>query len=313
MRHITLSTFSDVERHYNNTDVLVSKYHSRAEDVRPIDNRRRKWERIVKITDRKFELHDGWIDTTYATASYVKYFAKYMQRPPIVWTLKKGAVDIITVRGSVSLNNDTGRHKFLRSYLPVGLAWKVGARGIHTVEYFNSFYGRNCSVYLPSPTDDDDKTDYFVQFKRTDKYHDQCGLVWEHVAGHYQMPKRRVDKEKKAALKSDIHAFFEWMCSVGPLLPMGHEGRHNFRREMIEECNRRKIAANFNGYAPVELAVEIVTDYNHMLRPHLAAHFLARHDIKQVSTAEERTKFKNAYNSWVNTALGLITEQREGK
>ena len=47
-KRIRFATFKDVERHYNNIKPVVSKYHKKEDDIRPINRRDRKWERIEK-------------------------------------------------------------------------------------------------------------------------------------------------------------------------------------------------------------------------------------------------------------------------
>ena len=43
------NTFNEVVSWYERTKPLVSKHHSLANDVRPIGDRKRKWERIRKV------------------------------------------------------------------------------------------------------------------------------------------------------------------------------------------------------------------------------------------------------------------------
>ena len=44
------SSFDDVVKHYESIKPLVSKLHTREDDIRPIGDRNRKHERIVKIS-----------------------------------------------------------------------------------------------------------------------------------------------------------------------------------------------------------------------------------------------------------------------
>ena len=52
--------FDHIANQYANTKPLVSKCHTREEDIRPIADRNRKYERIKKINDNCYILQDGY-------------------------------------------------------------------------------------------------------------------------------------------------------------------------------------------------------------------------------------------------------------
>ena len=54
------ASFKDVVKHYENIKPLVSKLHTREDDIRPIGDRNRKWERIVKVSRNCYALSDGY-------------------------------------------------------------------------------------------------------------------------------------------------------------------------------------------------------------------------------------------------------------
>ena len=59
----------------------------------------------------------------------------------------------------------------------------------------------------------------------------------------------------------------------------------------------------------VEVALQILKDYNHPLRIHLATNFLLQTDIKSIETIEDQQEFRAKYNSWMNRAFGLMTDK----
>ena len=55
-----INNFESVVKRYEDTKVLVSCKHPRSHDVRPIGDRTRKWERIVKVSRNCYALSDGY-------------------------------------------------------------------------------------------------------------------------------------------------------------------------------------------------------------------------------------------------------------
>ena len=53
-----LNTFNDVVNRYSEIKPLVSKHHTLEDDIRPIADRRRKHERIERVSSNKYILRD---------------------------------------------------------------------------------------------------------------------------------------------------------------------------------------------------------------------------------------------------------------
>tara|TARA_R110000765_G_scaffold315481_2_gene408088 strand:- start:277 stop:801 length:525 start_codon:yes stop_codon:yes gene_type:complete len=161
--------------------------------------------------------------------------------------------------------------------------------------------------HLPRLKNRDDERDYFVQFTRMTA--DPVG-TWTFRGPVWSEPKKHVDKEMKATLKDDISSFYEWMCSVGNLLPVGDwDYLHRVRTEIIgygydvprtSSTWREQLVI-----IPPGLAIEIIKDFNHPLRTHLAVNFLRRNNIKDVRTVEDQKVFRRNFNTWANKIFGL--------
>ena len=54
-----LETFGAVAKHYKMIDPVVSTRHKLEDDIRPLGDRRRKWERVKKFSDNCYALYDG--------------------------------------------------------------------------------------------------------------------------------------------------------------------------------------------------------------------------------------------------------------
>ena len=296
-----LKTFQDVVDHYDSIKPLVSKHHTREDDIRPLYNRRRKRERIEKVNDDKYILHDVLPEPN------SQWSQPYFKRPPIVWERKERDLylrgkEVVTIRPSVQ-SYDTSRYNFLRNYLPYPL-------------YFDNHtqHGRHmiAGVFIPRPKDRKDETDYHLSFERalnSVTAHAQLGDRWKCITKPWPEVRPAVDKEKKAALREHLETFYEWMSTVGPMLPI-HSMDYVVRlREEMEEYASGQTYRYQALNIPTELALQIVKDYNHPLRTHLAYNFLVREDIKNIVTEEERRGYRSRFQAWSNNTFGLMTEK----
>ena len=306
-----LSTFKQVEDKYNSVKPLVSKHHKREDDIRPLGDRRRKWERIERVDSNKYVLHDAVMYSginPYGVSN--SYWWAYINRPPITWERKDGK-EFVTVRPNVQVSHDTSRYQFLRAYLPSGL-------------YFDNHtkHGRHMinNVFIARPRDTKDKTDYHLTFERPfNNYNDLSNLRWKCITEPWAETRSVVDKEKKAELRADLEQFYEWICSVGLLLDVGYENVRHLEYEAHNHIQSHSISNRLD--FPVKVALQILKDYNHPLRIHLATNFLVRMDnrrswaepntslIKSIETVEDQREFRAKYNSWANRAFGLMTDK----
>ena len=171
-----------------------------------------------------------------------------------------------------------------------------------------------------------DDTDYLLHFTRTSG----AGAAWQCITPEWPVIGQHVDKDRKAALREHNDKFWEWMCSVGPMLhTTGWEHLQNLEQEAQEYVDatdrhaghispflRRRRGHSFRAHPgmvpmgfPQTLALEIMKDYNHPLRIHLATSFLADNDIKTLASKEDSNRFRSAYNQWFNKQLGLMEEE----
>ena len=299
---MSVNTFDEVAKHYANTRPVVSFNHAEEEDIRPLGKRRRKWERISRVSDREYVLHDTLPQGTPPAYPYV---ARASNHPPIIWK-RKGRRERVTVRGAITIYADTSRYNFLRTWLPLGLKFDNWTRlGSHYVHAGVNRY------YLPRPENTDDERDYFLTFER-----DEPAGDWELISREYKKPRVQVNKKKKAAAKEYIASFYEWLCATGPMLPVGNWDYNSKLRNEVRDYVTNLATDNllkskvlkpvpYNGAGriiPPKLALEIMKNYNHPLRIHLACNFLTdqREDFR---TVEDVKRFRSSFNRWVNKTL----------
>lgn len=129
------NTFDEVVSWYERTPVLKSKIHMASQDVRPIGDRRRKWERIIKIHDNMYILTDGNYDRTLFGSYTPDKLEITKTMGPILWERRDDG-DYITVTNHLQGNAACTRYHFLHDYLPRGVnfhhehgSWELG---VHT-------------------------------------------------------------------------------------------------------------------------------------------------------------------------------------
>ena len=135
--------FDEVEAWYNNIKPLVSKLHTREDDIRPIGDRARKWERIVKVSRNCYALSDGYHEADDKFLSYGIHEYDYKTKTrtthwdrlgkmeyyaPIVWRKHKDGTETVQIRNCIGDNShySIGRYSFLDRHMPNGMQFIMG-------------------------------------------------------------------------------------------------------------------------------------------------------------------------------------------
>lgn len=320
-----LNTFEEVEKHYNSIKPLVSKYHTLKDDVRPIGRRDRKWERIIKMSDDLYILADDYFGDA---RSHNAYSSAQVKRPPIKWE-RVGKSEFLEVRGSFTGSYDFSRYKFLKKYLPMGLQFdNQKIAGVHAVSIFSfaSNTEKAQDYYIPRPKDVHDKNDYCLKFSRIK---DLCSvsskfpLMWKLESRPYDIPRARVNKEKKKELREELDYLWYWITGVGRMLPVDdYQWVTDQRTELGERVKKwkqdhpahpqsRHHHSTYMLELPTSWAVSILKDRNHSLRTCIACDFLLTYNIKSVETEDDLRRYRQRYNRWANKKFGLMTTTTE--
>ena len=314
-------SFDNVVKRYDRTKPVVSKYHTHGDDIRPFGNRRKKFERIEKISNNKYAIHDGsWRSSGRLVST---------SNTPMVWERTKRG-DVLTIR--TGAKHDNARIAFLNYALPPVLELCKALEG-HNIRIFA---GHPSHRLLPGHTlvspESPVSTHYLPRCSRGDEEYNlqflHRGNTFECISGGYPIPRKRVNKAKKAALKVPLEEFYVWVCDIGKLLPYDDSGYRNRQQNEVFEYRKegahhlRKLANISSAASGVRslrilgsdglttpLALEIIKDYNHPLRTHLACHFLQRTNsvtIHDIDSKDDASRFRLSFNRWANEALGLI-------
>lgn len=132
-----LETFADVAAAYEKIKPMRGKYGGK--DVRPIENRRRPWHRVVKMDDNTYLLSTWTFADPVFASFYLSNVAdriitreEQIDLAPIVWRRHEDGTETVTVRNSWD-TQATGHYSFLHSFLPLGLTFAMTQQGKHYV------------------------------------------------------------------------------------------------------------------------------------------------------------------------------------
>jgi len=325
------NSFEYIAELYASIKPLVSKLHTREQDIRPIGDRNRKHERIAKINDNCYILQDGYHSGDDAFPCY--YYrnddvtlkpteAEIIKLAPIVWRKHRDGSQTITIRNGTGGGAHMSRYSFLDRHLPQGLEFLITNGKQFVVNDANRYYlakSNTVAEYALRPegkrgvmTSRDDGVS--LTFKRITKY-PRC---FEFVSGGKAIPKppkQIVDKKAKAKMKDDIIAFRDWASITFPMLPKDdRDYRSRLVTELVEYSKGQGVGARggFSQYGwnvvdsfagQFELSRNIISDDDHPLRLHLAYFlFSSIEDIydEDMDTAKNRAYVMTTFNRRIN-------------
>lgn len=280
-----LTSFAAVKYWYDSTKPI----RGRKEDVRPIGDRKRTHERIVKVDENTYALLDGDYDVVHhhyarnqTNFDHDVSFKYTIEMCPILWTIDEQGNEFVRVRNVRHGHIVTTRGKFLDTYLPKGVSFKMDRNGHHWLQVQVDRI-KTENAYLPKtshgfdwtnmrPTGADDGA--FVTLRRTGDG------TYEQVGKKFTMPIMRVDKDKKAELKPFIDKLYEYATTFAPMLSTNHAALSEYRMQFAEhykystEVPAGLIAQFANGWVPMPaqlqflqaVAEEIIRDEDHPMR-----------------------------------------------
>lgn len=337
----SFNNFAEVEAHYNNIKPLRGKDNA-GKDIRPIGDRARKWERIVKISDYCYALSDGYhmgdehfgnyrlygLDAEYTPT--LKDMEKYA---PIVWRKYRDGTEEVTLRNGWGPYQHTMRYAFLWRHTPWGLSF-INRNGKHFISAGGQDYFLAKTRTVPRALYDKIQADA----KQNPKSHyvakrakwamaqdDKAALTFRLVDGAFKWvdggndipvpPKVRVDKDLKATLKPHIEAFRDWAFAIAPMLPVrDYSYRADMRNQLIEwtDANNAELIGGWDiiYMFTAKLAREVIADDEHPMRLHLAL-AMTLYINGRYTKAETDAQLKAQYNRWINHQLGLNKEVKE--
>ena len=339
-----IEDFAQMAEWYNTTKPVISKNHTREDNIRPVGRRSRKYEHMIKVSARQYMIYDGY---TVGDPKFNRWGNKVPPTPeetlalaPILWTLSpKGDIETIRIRNGSGDYAHCSRYTFLENTLPLGLQFIVqsGKQYIHTKDR-TKLHTELCVIprqYLLPKSDyrpdyngdtkrskDDKKYLTFARKVGDDRFNWKViGDTWD-IRG----ARKQVNKKAKAEIKPYADAFYDWVTTMYRLIPFtDHEYQRKRTTEMGEWAVEQGIAENrwdvWNNKKIIsKIANEAFRDDQHPMRLHLAVDFLTQSNlngtryytvdapINEPETKEDVSKLRSQWNRYVNSKLNLVKE-----
>ena len=328
-----INSFTDVEERYNTTKPIISKIHTREQDIRPYGSRSRKWERIEKISANCYIIWNGDDGDPYQHLYWNWGTDKkptpkqQMELVPIVWK-RKGNMESIRIRNGSGNYAHCSRYTFLENTLPNTMGFLVD----NGKQYISLYSDRlkTASYLLPKSMYDpfgnrtwrrghglvetNDKK--YLTFER--KIGEPNTTPWQVVGAtwKYVGEKTKVDKQGKADIKPHTDKFYEWIVTMYRMLPITDwDYRQKMRHELQDWVYNHKTIQPYQAY------MEIMRDEEHPMRLHLAVDWLSNSNLTEYkyTVDSSRQEFVEVdsnvakqvranWNRYINKQLGLISK-----
>jgi len=325
------SNLNDVIYWYNNTRPMVSKNHTLEDDIRPVGDRKRKWERIVKLTANKYALSDGTAWHWYGNGNYddrlVAHFA------PITWWRDRKGTEFVRVRNSPDCHS-VSFCNFMRYYLPEGMRLDSTTLYVHGIPYhlpkpphahnFLSYRQYDGTVKPPEYKRLDDK---YLVFRKEE------GGGYTLVSKKFKKDVKRskIDKRAKAKHKDvilELRTYIETMSGMFTKPPSHNRSWNDpvYREEsevyhavlsdaykcVIDHGKAHGVLEDskyFNRDALMlkpDLAKLCLSDPEHEVYYRYAYLTWVRTEGNSIADSDAFKRWRNRFNNHMNKALGLV-------
>ena len=311
------NTFDEVVSKYEQTKPIISSLQSREDDVRPIGDRARKYERIRKVDNNTYLLLDGLYGGSMFSHTRTENSMQYEQdMAPIMWT-READGDYIHIRNCTTNATAVSRYRFFEYYLPRDLSFRHNQSGKHWVRAYTTWTG-GVRLYEDFPLP---KTAYFWDWNKsvacTDdgkrlKFRVNKDGTFTRVGEMFKMVSESIDKELKKQWKEHITALYTQAAALAPMLDLSWSGIREYRTFVAERLKRDGNLAYFHDVRQIPHAVaqEIVRDAEHELRIPLIALIVKEIDgTRAVRSQEDLARVKSSYNRLMNKVLGMYKLQ----
>ena len=334
----SIEDFAEMTERYNTTKPVVSKNHTREDNIRPVGMRSRKWEHMIKVSAYKYMIWDGY---ALGDPKFLNWGNKVtpteketLALAPIMWTLSpKGDIETIRIRNGSGTQAHCSRYTFLENTLPLGLQFIV-YNGKQYIESDGRQYLLPKSRYNPTrdthlhrydkaefSLKDDEKYLTFARKVGGDRYSwEVIGDTWD-VRG----ARKQVNKKAKAEIKPYADAFYKWVTTMYRLIPFtDHDYRYKMQREMEDWSHEQRYTKkhyswNYDPEVMFRIVDEIFRDDQHPMRLHLAVDFLSQSNlnahryyrdstINEPETKEDVSRLRAQWNRYVNSKCGLVKQ-----
>ena len=334
---LNINNFAEVEQYYHSIKPVISKNHSKADDIRPLHNRSTKHERIRKISDDIYLLMDGY---AYGDDQFHWSWQAPAEEDPkpsedemvmlaaIAW-IREGNTEMIKIRNGTGRRMHTRRYAFLDWVLPTDMRF-LPNQGKQYVWYLGKKYYSPKSETVGWTAYNSQNVMRGGSFRNTYQscedgmfllFEREIGsLVWNISSRYAPVPaevvvKHRIKKDLKREVMEYAESFWDWAVSMGPILPT-NDGKYVFRmrNELIKLGVMSDKSTMSNGGRYISPKVKkVLSEPDHEARLPLLVTFLDESNLKTANSVEDLKKCRGQFNRWINKTCGLIETIEEIK
>jgi hypothetical protein len=328
-----LNNFNAVASHYAGIKPMISKVHTLEQDVRPLGDRKRKFERVKKFSDNCYAYYDGNGGDNIKFWDYGSMHKisdeMHVALAPIVWTREVGGWnrEILRVRNGSGQFAHNGRYSFLERALPSDFRFDIDNGKQYVIlnktryylpkSNYGNFYRRDDDT---APQVDDEK---YLEFER-DMVN---GWTIKTNSFTYTPPRMLVDKERKKKFKPAMDSYYSWLCVMAPMFrehledfPYDYndktvqardQAKHKLAREKMEELFAYAKEQDWTDADYIyafemkgDHALIIMEDEEHPMRMNMAWSMLLDSPLFKAHESD-RKLFRSHYNRWINKVCGF--------
>ena len=326
---VQTNTFAEVAKLYNTVKPVISKNHSKEDDLRPVGVRSRKWERIIKVNDQKYILNDGEVDPikfwngyNHHNASRLPTMQEVEALAPIVWSIDDEGNEFIKVRNGSGEQAHQTRYAFLQHTLPYGMRFII-ENGKQYIELVNKgstqhFLPKSEYFWKHAGSKDDGRQLHFTKPVNSKFWLPQGNTFT------FSPPKKRIDKKRKADLKDAIEGMWGYIGAMWTLVDVG-DGRYDYQAYEKVKDNLHEHYFAWSGEekgtsywwswkGKGDFIAHVFKTEDHPCRVDLLDMFVRDSDLSGISRnayegeldeKQAQSRVRNQYNRWINTALEL--------
>lgn len=307
LRHTNyrVNSFRDIADRYANTKPI------RGTDIIPIGGRNYKWERIIKVSDTRYDMV---LDETV----FNYHYNNPTQIVLVSWEMKND-IEVVTIYN----NGYTTAYTFLENLLPHDLRFFVlGSSGR---QYISMNWRTEIGDRAWAIADQGDKDFYLPKDMTKPLQFARKHSKWQHVGTEYvfKYAMTQVNKEAKSNIKPYSDKFYEWVITMHGMLPCDdYQYNHKMEQEMREYFVKNGVQSSIHHSDPDKVVDEykkIMRDESHPMRLHLAVDWLRESPLfgyrgrQDIDTKEQASKVRASWNRWVNKTLGLTKNVHENR
>ena len=303
--------FDEVAKWYEQTKPVISKHHKAEDNIRPIGQRRRKWERIKKVDAETYLLLDGNYTKFHSHMNNPSYdgYEQYEQDMAAIMWKREADGDYIYIRNGTEGSAHMSRYMFLQWYMPMNAAFRMNQQGKHWIRAQTPTGWEDFSLPKTKYRWDWNLNKVGADDGKRLKFRVNEDGTFTRIGEAFKVSATTVDKELKKQWKPLIEAFYIQAAALAPMLDTSWRGRDEYSNTISDWCKGNSTEMMIHrGFSaiPEKVARLAVAQDDHELRVPLMALVIEAIDGKRTIKSQDDVRaIRAAYNRVMNKMLGM--------